>query len=154
MLSIKAQLPRTSFPETLEPPEPMSPPLQNLTNMPPIRVMNTSLIFSAYSLLLSIYIFTSPLSAARLFGLDAGPVNIPFIHIFAGRNFALALATMAFYIMGMPQQMGMVFACCCVAGSVDTVVVGRVGKPGKGLGHGVGCVVMGCVAWALMSGGS
>jgi len=47
--------------------------------------------------------------------------------------------------------MGVVFACICVAGSVDTVVVSLVGLPGKGLGHGVGTVGMGFVAWNLMN---
>ena len=57
---------------------------------------------------------------------------------------------MVFYWESMIREMRIVLLCCCVAGMVDTIVVGRVGFKGKGLGHGVGTAVLGLVAWMLM----
>lgn len=119
--------------------------------MPSNWVLNTALFFTAYCILLSIYIFIFPLQAALLFGLDAGPASVPFIRVFAGRNLALGLATSALYVRGRLKEMGVVFACVFVAGSVDTVVVSLVGLPGKALGHGIGTIVLGFIAWKLMN---
>lgn len=81
-----------------------------------------ALLFTAYSLFISLFTFIRPLSGTRLFGLAPPPSALkdsekrndpilPFINVFAGRNLALGVAgSISFAWMGMWSSVGVVLA--------------------------------------------
>lgn len=129
--------------------------------MPHPWALATALVFTTFGNILSIYALASPLTAARMFGLDLGPRSsdqspsgnqaLRFVPVFGGRNLAIGLATYAFYWQQMPRAMGMLLLCCTVAGIVDTVVMGLWGMKGKAWTHAVGTVIMGLSGWGMMT---
>ncbi|MCJ1258893.1 hypothetical protein MMC24_006727 [Lignoscripta atroalba] len=125
--------------------------------MPHPWALPAALIFGTYGSALSIYTFLSPLPAARLFGLDISPSFSPrenpahgFVPVFGGRNLALGLMILAFYMQRMPRAVGTVLMCMTAAGTVDTVVMALWGMEGKAWVHGIGTVMMGMVGWGLL----
>ncbi len=88
-----------------------TPPLHQMS--PPPLIPPLALIFTAYSLLISLLIFLRPLSAITLFGLPLPPSStkkefVPLIYCFGGRNLALGLASVGFWAGGMGREMGVV----------------------------------------------
>jgi len=80
--------------------------------MPPPHIHTLALLFTTYSLLISLFIFLRPLLAIEIFGLHV-PASmkedvVPFIYIFGGRNFALGVASAGFWWGGREREMGFV----------------------------------------------
>lgn len=80
---------------------------------PPPYTLPLAILFTTYSLLISLSIFLRPLPTIRLFGLAPPPSVkereiLPFIYVFGGRNLALGVASMGFWVWGMEREMGVV----------------------------------------------
>jgi len=137
--------------------------LLNPFTMPHPWIQFTALIYASFGILLGLYTFISPISAALLFGIDlASPPSNPatppftnnpaihFVRVFGGRNLAIGLAVFAFYWQRMPRAIGTLLLCCTACGVVDTVVTGAWATRGSALVHAVGAGVMGAVGWGMM----
>ena len=123
-----------------------------------------ALVLSTYSILLGLYTFIFPHSAASLYGLDIRKRVAPpdcqgseeeeevaalFVAVFGGRSVALGVAVVALYYQRMYRAMGTILLCCALGGVVDVVVCGFKGTDGKAVGHAIGLVIMTFLGWRL-----
>ncbi|MCJ1391813.1 hypothetical protein MMC18_004680 [Xylographa bjoerkii] len=120
----------------------------------------TAIIFNLSGIALGLYTFFSPLSAARMFGLDlAHPaggeslsdnVSLRMVPVFGGRNIAIGVAFFVLYWQRMPKAMGTLLLSLMVSGTVDTAVTGIWGPADKAWTHALGSAVLGLCGWGLL----